>query len=120
MKKKRWPCPCCGYLTGTQPIDFDESCPVCHWEFNELLFFDQNDPGSPNHVSLRTARRNFKEFGAISQESLIFWGKANTPKPEHLSKVRWFWLFWMTYFPKMYFYFRLLEIRLSGKWGKPY
>ena len=57
-------CPCCGYLS----IDVGESglwdiCPVCFWE---------NGGDGPNHMTLETAKNNFRDIGAIDKKSLGF------------------------------------------------
>lgn len=68
-------CPCCGYLT----IDDSEEvivdiCEVCFWQYDETVQ-NSNYPEivkGPNRVSLDTARKNYKLFGAV-EERCIPW-----------------------------------------------
>jgi hypothetical protein len=68
IQQRKFPCPCCGFLTldeespGTFAI-----CPVCFWEDDDVQFRDPSYRGGANPVSLEEARRNFEEFGAISE-----------------------------------------------------
>jgi len=64
-------CPCCGHKTLCER-DMFEICPVCFWEDDGQ---DDNDAdevkGGPNHdLSLTTARKNFKKFGACDKHSI--------------------------------------------------
>ena len=67
------PCPCCGYLTLTERGGFD-ICAVCFWEDDGQ---DDQDAdvvreGPNERLSLTTARRNFKDFGACSERCKKF------------------------------------------------
>ncbi len=72
-------CPCCGYATLEQGADF-EVCDICFWEDDGQDFLeiksDIQEYGSPNGVSLETARKNYIEFGAAERKDL-----------EHVRKV---------------------------------
>lgn len=62
-------CPCCEYKTLPSKGEYD-ICPVCFWEDD-----GNNDPvsySSPNHMTLAQGRKNFTEFGTMSQSSLQF------------------------------------------------
>jgi len=63
-RQKKRKCACCGYFTITE---IKETCPVCFWE--EDFYQEQNmdDDGCPNSVSLREAKENFREFGAVEE-----------------------------------------------------
>jgi hypothetical protein len=67
--KKKYPCPCCGYLTleNEQRGGF-ELCPVCFWEDDGVQFDDPDYRGGANQVSLNEARNNYTEVGACSKE----------------------------------------------------
>ena len=60
--------PCCGYLTIDDSCQIiTDICDVCFWQFDELA---QNEPDrivGANAVSLNTARKNFKMFGAVEE-----------------------------------------------------
>ncbi len=56
-------CPCCGYLT-LEGIGW-EICPACFWEDDGLD--DPETRSGANHMTLREAQRNFREFGAVEE-----------------------------------------------------
>jgi hypothetical protein len=66
-QKQRFPCYCCGYLTRAEesPGTF-EICPVCGWEDDNVQCNDESYEGGANGISLQQARRNYKQFGAVS------------------------------------------------------
>jgi hypothetical protein len=69
--KKRFACPCCGYLTlGTVPPGSYEICAVCYWEDDQVQFRDPEYRGGANEVCLREARENYRRLGAIDEHSL--------------------------------------------------
>jgi hypothetical protein len=53
-----YPCPCCGYLTSSDPGSYD-ICPICGWEddISQLRF--PRMAGGANRVSLIDAQANF-------------------------------------------------------------
>jgi hypothetical protein len=53
---------------GEQPPGTFEICPVCFWEDDDSQVRDPEYAGGANAVSLREARRNFADFGAITSE----------------------------------------------------
>lgn len=56
-------CACCGFFTILELADI---CPVCFWEENIYQEeTDPNDADAPNYISIKDAKKNFKEFGAI-------------------------------------------------------
>jgi hypothetical protein len=78
----RFGCPCCGYLTfDEKPDGTFEICPVCFWEDDNV----QNDAplyaGGANGISVKQAKENFANFGAIKKE---FVGKVRKPLPEEI------------------------------------
>ncbi|MFE1415550.1 CPCC family cysteine-rich protein [Streptomyces sp. NPDC058746] len=64
------PCIVCGHLTVAVRGNH-EICPVCGWQDDGG---DYRDPdryvGGPNHVTLREARQNYKEFGASERRRI--------------------------------------------------
>ncbi|MGL4737427.1 MAG: CPCC family cysteine-rich protein [Cellulosilyticaceae bacterium] len=70
--KKTYPCPCCGYHTFPVPKEdaIAYICPVCFWE-NDVFTSSDDEPSDENHgMTLNEARRNYKKFGACSQDML--------------------------------------------------
>jgi hypothetical protein len=79
---RRYPCPCCGYLTLTDPPTGTYAiCPVCWWEDDNAGFVDLDFTGGANGVSLRQARENFRRYRA-SDERGVEW--ARPPRPEEI------------------------------------
>lgn len=61
-------CPCCGYLTIDDTVGYvTDICDVCFWQYDEVA---QNMPDriiGANKVSLNTAMKNYKLFGAVEE-----------------------------------------------------
>ncbi len=69
--KELFVCPCCGYKTLSEETPGSyEICGICFWEDDGVQLDDPDYEGGANHISLRTAQRNFKAFGACEQRSL--------------------------------------------------
>lgn len=65
MKKARFACACCGFLTlEGPPSGTFQVCPVCYWEDDGTQLADPAYDGGANGVSLRRAQENFARFGA--------------------------------------------------------
>ena len=69
----RFPCPCCGFATLTEPGAY-EICPVCYWEDDPVQHHHPARVGGANAMSLDDARRSYRRIGAAS--------------PEHTTRVR--------------------------------
>lgn len=64
-------CPCCGFATLTDSIDWSyEICPLCFWENDPVQRGDASYIGGDNSISLLQARENFIRFGACRPQSL--------------------------------------------------
>jgi hypothetical protein len=61
--KRRYPCPCCGYLTADGPHDYN-ICDICGWENDVSMLRFASMGGGANDPSLQQAQRNFEQFGA--------------------------------------------------------
>lgn len=73
-------CPCCEYLTfEEEPSGTFFICPVCFWEDDNVQNKDPSYEGGANGISLRDARANFIEFGAVKKE---FKKDVRDPAPE--------------------------------------
>ncbi len=80
MNDKSFRCPCCGYLTLSEPPPGTfEICPVCNWEDDKAQHDDIDYQGGANEESLREARANFKKFCA---SSLKYIKETRSPLPE--------------------------------------
>ena len=87
MKTKKSTCPCCGYKTlDEQPPGTYDICPICFWEDDGLQFEDPDYEGGANDVSLRTAQRNFLQFGACEAAMLQHVRK---PTPDDEKDLDW-------------------------------
>lgn len=77
---RRYPCPCCGYLTlGEPPTGTYKICEVCFWEDDGVQFRDLAYEGGANKVSLNQARASFREH-AVSETR--FRSLVRAPLPE--------------------------------------
>ncbi len=77
-----YPCPCCGYLTISEPPPGTfEICPVCNWEDDYVQFNNIDFEGGANEESLREARENYKIFGAAL---MIFVNDVRPPLPDEI------------------------------------
>lgn len=66
MKRKR--CPCCGYLTINNVDEvIVDICEVCYWQYDKVSEEKPDEIIGPNRVSLNTARKNYKLFGASEE-----------------------------------------------------
>jgi len=64
-------CSCCGFKS--LPDRYEHSiCKVCFWEDTGDYELDSDQFSSCNQMSIKTARMNFKKFGACSERSLEF------------------------------------------------
>lgn len=76
----RYPCPCCDFLTLTEPPSGSHAtCPVCWWEDDLVQFEDPDYPGGANRPSLREARANVERIGAVDERYLK---SSRPPLPE--------------------------------------
>ncbi|MBK8915050.1 MAG: hydrolase [Phycisphaerales bacterium] len=68
MDSDRFPCPCCGFLTRTEPASGTyDICPVCYWEDDPIQLRDPSYAGGANQTSLEEARANFRAFRACEE-----------------------------------------------------
>jgi Cysteine-rich CPCC len=78
----RYACPCCDFLTLTEPPTGTFAiCPVCRWEDDNIQFENIDYEGGANGVSLRQARKNFRQYAASDLRSL---DRTRAPRPEEL------------------------------------
>jgi hypothetical protein len=79
-----YPCPCCGYLTSSQPGSYD-TCPVCAWEDDlaQLRFVERS---GANHVSLLEGQQNFVCIG-VSDER--FSDRERAPRSTYARDPLW-------------------------------
>jgi hypothetical protein len=80
---RRYPCPCCDYLTLTAPPTGTYAiCPVCRWEDDNAQYSDINYKGGANRVSLREARENYRRYGQKDRKDRSARGTPRPPLPE--------------------------------------
>jgi hypothetical protein len=60
----KYTCPCCGYMTLSDPPGHFDICPICYWEDDNIQRDDPDYWGGANDLSLRDAQKNFAAFGA--------------------------------------------------------
>lgn len=78
--QERYACPCCGFLTLSEPPPGDIAIyPVCRWEDDNIQYADVNYAGGANRVSLRQAQENFRSYGKSDSERR---GSVWPPLPE--------------------------------------
>ena len=65
---KKYKCPCCGHFTFEKKERAYDICPVCFWEDDPEQYSNPMMPNGANHVSLATARVNYKHFSACDPE----------------------------------------------------
>lgn len=71
IEKKKYKCPCCGYLT-LDSVDEYDICPVCYWEDDLIQKKDPEYEGGANKVSLRQARENYLSLGVCEEKYLQY------------------------------------------------
>jgi Cysteine-rich CPCC len=62
--QKKVACLCCHNITLPQDSRY-EICPVCSWESDPIQNDGENYNGGANTITLKQARLNYQEFGAI-------------------------------------------------------
>jgi len=60
---ERFTCPCCGYLSFSEPPGSYDICEVCWWEDDLVQLCDPNYGGGANVASLLRAQANFAAHG---------------------------------------------------------
>lgn len=72
IMQKRYPCPCCGWLTYRVPANQDQGyiCPVCFWENDPFITSDLQSSDSNHGLTMERARMNYRTMGAIEQSMI--------------------------------------------------
>ena len=70
MKKNRYTCPCCGYITLSEWPGSYGICHVCFWEDDPVQILDPWFEGGANRPSLLQAQAAYVTFGAMEQRFL--------------------------------------------------
>ncbi len=64
-------CPCCGCLTIDNSDEVvTDICAVCFWQYDEAAQDMPERVIGENGVSLHTARKNYRLFGAVEKQFL--------------------------------------------------
>ena len=68
LATREYTCPCCGYKTlDEEPPGTYEICAICFWEDDPVQFDDPDYEGGANRPSLKTAQKNYQDFGACEK-----------------------------------------------------
>jgi hypothetical protein len=79
-----FPCYCGGYLRrGEESSGTFDICPVCGWEDDIVQCNDEMFQGGASGISLQQARRNYKQFGAVSPSIAT---RVRPPLPDEFPK----------------------------------
>ena len=70
MKKNRYTCPCCGYITLSEWPGSYGICHVCFWEDDPVQILDPWFEGGANRPSLLQAQATYVTCGAMEQRFL--------------------------------------------------
>lgn len=81
-----YPCPCCGYLTFSEPPGSFEICPICFWEDDLVQLAFPDMAGGANKCSLIEGQRNFASFGACERRLVA---NSRQPKSDEHRDARW-------------------------------
>ncbi len=68
----KYKCPCCGYITLTEPSGSYDICPVCFWEDDPYQSENPDYEGGANRVSLNQCKVNFRRLGACEEEMMPY------------------------------------------------
>ena len=66
----KYKCPCCGYFTLEEKPGHYEVCPVCFWEDDPKAKEAPNIAFGANQMSLKEAKKNFREIGACEPDAV--------------------------------------------------
>lgn len=72
----RYPCPCCGFVTFSEPSGSYEICVICGWEDDNLQLRDPGLSGGANRRSLYDEQRS---GGWATLELDLFQGYQRSP-----------------------------------------
>ncbi|WP_099468609.1 CPCC family cysteine-rich protein [Konateibacter massiliensis] len=81
----KYQCPCCEFYTYSIAPKDDEGyiCPVCFWE-NDVFLENDTEYSCCNHgITLREAKRNYKEFKACEFSMISY---VRLPKEDELKE----------------------------------
>lgn len=81
-----FPCPCCGYLTLSEPPGSHEVCAVCFWEDDAVQVFDPSFRGGANVPSLMECQASFASCGACEAR---FVGSVRPATPGEARDPEW-------------------------------
>lgn len=78
LATREYTCPCCGYKTlDEEPPGTYEICAICYWEDDPVQFDDPDYEGGANRPSLKTAQKNYQDFGACEKRFQEYVRKPN-------------------------------------------
>lgn len=65
-----YPCPCCGYLSQSEPPGSYNSCEICRWTDDPSQLRFARTRGGANRESLVQAQENYRSYGASEHRKL--------------------------------------------------
>ena len=68
---RSYPCPCCGYLSYSEPPGSYESCEICLWKDDPSQLRYPETRGGANRASLVEAQEDFRSTGAPEHRGLL-------------------------------------------------
>jgi len=71
-------CPCCDFFTLEAWGEYD-ICPICRWEDDGSDLDRPDEVSSPNRITLREGRHNFRQYGVSDRARL----------PHALPRMEW-------------------------------
>jgi hypothetical protein len=81
-----YPCPCCGYLTFSEPPGSYDLCPICFWEDDAVQLRWPDWAGGANRPSLIDAQLIFQRLGAMEER---FLRNVRPPRPDDTRDPEW-------------------------------
>jgi lipopolysaccharide biosynthesis glycosyltransferase len=86
----KYTCPCCGYKTlSADPLEPNEICPICFWEYDPAQSKDPYYENGANGISLSQAQKNFLEYGVSDSRF-----RAAVRKPFYTDQKDQNWKLW--------------------------
>ena len=70
VSTRAYPCPCCGFLSFSDPPGSYTSCEICLWTDDPSQLRFPEARGGANRESLIQAQENFRSFGASERRRL--------------------------------------------------
>jgi len=83
---ERFTCPCCGYLSFSEPPGHYQICEICFWEDDPVQLLDPRSAGGANVASLLDAQNNFAAHGWCEDRVAPY---VRQPRPDDMRDETW-------------------------------